>query len=98
MAWVAALGGMIFVVSYKNYSPIWALSLSWITFACINGYGGCVNRFLSLPIFQVLVKISYSAYLVHVLVILIEVGQVRAFPHFSEHEAVILVHYEGVKE
>ncbi|XP_044737108.1 nose resistant to fluoxetine protein 6-like isoform X2 [Chrysoperla carnea] len=43
----------------------WAAGLSWIIFACIHGYGGPVNWFLSLPLFQVLSRLTYSIFLTH---------------------------------
>ncbi|KAF2896150.1 hypothetical protein ILUMI_10023 [Ignelater luminosus] len=46
-------------------APAWLLSLSWIIFACVSGYGGLVNWFLSLPIFRFISKLSYSMVLTH---------------------------------
>ncbi|KAL1509192.1 hypothetical protein ABEB36_003966 [Hypothenemus hampei] len=46
--------------------PTWALCIGWVAFACSTGYGGFVNTFLSLPIFQILNKFTYSIYLLHV--------------------------------
>lgn len=43
----------------------WCLALSWIMFACIHGYGGLVNRFLSNRLFMVLSKLTYLMYLLH---------------------------------
>lgn len=48
--------------------PIWALSVSWIIFACVLGYGGPIDRFLSLPLFQILSSLTYSVYLWHLTV------------------------------
>ncbi|XP_044737962.1 nose resistant to fluoxetine protein 6-like [Chrysoperla carnea] len=44
---------------------LWALGLSWIVFACIHGYGGPVNWFLSLSVFQFFAKLTYCLYLLH---------------------------------
>lgn len=44
---------------------VWAGCLGWMVFACVNGYGGPINTFLSLSIWQPLGRISYSIYLVH---------------------------------
>ncbi|KAF2896152.1 hypothetical protein ILUMI_10025 [Ignelater luminosus] len=46
-------------------APAWLLSLSWIIFACVNGYGRLVNWFLSLPVFRFISKLSYSMFLTH---------------------------------
>ncbi|XP_074654991.1 nose resistant to fluoxetine protein 6-like isoform X2 [Tubulanus polymorphus] len=48
----------------------WCLGLSWIVFACHVGYGGPVNWLLSLKIFAPLSRLTYSAYLIHPIVIL----------------------------
>ncbi|XP_063927799.1 nose resistant to fluoxetine protein 6-like [Zophobas morio] len=45
---------------------LWSLANAWIIIACCNGYGGPVNWFLSLPIFQVLNRFAYGIYLTHV--------------------------------
>ncbi|XP_050306871.1 nose resistant to fluoxetine protein 6-like [Anthonomus grandis grandis] len=51
--------------------PAWALGVAWIIFACAIGYGGIINWFLSLPIFQVLARFTYSIFLVHLNIILV---------------------------
>ncbi|XP_044739782.1 nose resistant to fluoxetine protein 6-like [Chrysoperla carnea] len=53
----------IFTGFHRN---VWTLGLCWIVFACIHGYGGPVNWFLSLSVFQFFAKITYSLYLLHV--------------------------------
>ncbi|XP_052739546.1 nose resistant to fluoxetine protein 6-like [Bicyclus anynana] len=45
--------------------PLWALSLGWIIFVCVNGYGGPINWFLSLNIWKIPARISYALYLIH---------------------------------
>ncbi|KAJ3657612.1 hypothetical protein Zmor_009399 [Zophobas morio] len=46
--------------------PAWSLAIGWIVLACSNNYGGPINWVLSLPIYQVLNKFTYSVYLTHV--------------------------------
>ncbi|XP_044729325.1 O-acyltransferase like protein-like [Chrysoperla carnea] len=43
----------------------YCLASSWIIFACIFNYGGIMNWFLSLPMWQVLSKLSYAMFLTH---------------------------------
>lgn len=43
----------------------WALSLAWIVVACSSGYGGYVNKLLSLPLLYPFSRVTYCAYLVH---------------------------------
>ncbi|KAJ3619354.1 hypothetical protein MTP99_005042 [Tenebrio molitor] len=45
--------------------PVWSVAVSWVILACTNDYGGPVNWALSLPIYQVLNRFSYSIYLSH---------------------------------
>ncbi|VDN55153.1 unnamed protein product [Dracunculus medinensis] len=47
------------------HRSIWSLSIAWLVYACHMGFGGFINHFLSLIIFQPLSSISYSAYLLH---------------------------------
>lgn len=44
---------------------VWSICLAWIIFTCIHGFGGIVNDFLCLQIWEPLGKLSYSAYLLH---------------------------------
>ncbi|XP_050297632.1 nose resistant to fluoxetine protein 6-like [Anthonomus grandis grandis] len=49
--------------------PTWAVCVGWICFCCVNGYGGIINCFLSLNIFKILNRFTYSIYLLHVTMI-----------------------------
>lgn len=51
---------------YEAYARVsWAVGIAWIIFACVHGYGGPVDWFLSLTQWQPLARISYSIYIVH---------------------------------
>jgi len=43
----------------------WGLAVSWVIFACVTGYGGFVNTFLSYPGFIPLSRLTYATYLIH---------------------------------
>ncbi|KAG5881586.1 hypothetical protein JTB14_034806 [Gonioctena quinquepunctata] len=45
--------------------PVWALCVAWVILACIEGHGGPINTILSLPIYQILNRFTYSIYIVH---------------------------------
>ncbi|KRY75619.1 Nose resistant to fluoxetine protein 6 [Trichinella pseudospiralis] len=47
----------------------WATVLAWITFACTAGYAAPLNDFLSWKIWIPLSRLTYSAYLVHPILI-----------------------------
>ncbi|KAF5288412.1 hypothetical protein FQR65_LT12025 [Abscondita terminalis] len=69
---------------------IWSLAVAWIIFACSFGYGGIINNFLSLPIFQILSKLTYANYLTHVGVTVAIYGRLRTAPYFSHADTFIL--------
>uniref|UniRef100_A0A0N5CHZ5 Acyl_transf_3 domain-containing protein n=1 Tax=Strongyloides papillosus TaxID=174720 RepID=A0A0N5CHZ5_STREA len=56
---------------YSAFSKIvWSLGLSWVVIACYYGYGGIINKFMSMKIWIPLGKLSFCAYLLHYMVIL----------------------------
>ncbi|KAM3956529.1 nose resistant to fluoxetine protein 6-like [Aphomia sociella] len=44
---------------------IWACGLGWLIFACVKGYGGPINWFLSLQMWKLPARLSYAMYLIH---------------------------------
>lgn len=67
---------------------IWGIALSWIIFACVHGYGGYINSFFSLSLFQVLARLSFSIYLTHMIIQNIRVGSSRVPLYFSNMQIV----------
>lgn len=48
----------------------WSLVVSWVIYACINGYeGGIINGFLSWSLFAPLSRLTYTIYLIHMHII-----------------------------
>ncbi|CAK1600712.1 unnamed protein product [Parnassius mnemosyne] len=45
--------------------PAWALGLGWVIFACVHGYGGPINWFLSLRLWKLPARLSYAMYILH---------------------------------
>ncbi|CAH0554821.1 unnamed protein product [Brassicogethes aeneus] len=66
----------------------WAISVCLMVTMCVAGYGGPVNGFLSLPVFQILSKLSYSMYLVHYLVINVRNMSTKVGLYFSETNVI----------
>ncbi|XP_071493571.1 nose resistant to fluoxetine protein 6-like [Diadema antillarum] len=52
----------------------WACAMAWVIFACVSGYGGWINDFLSWKAWLPLCRMTYSAYLFHPLVMQILTG------------------------
>ncbi|XP_018573256.1 uncharacterized protein LOC108912502 [Anoplophora glabripennis] len=69
--------------------PMWALSVAFIVFLCVSGHGGVIDKFLSLPIFQVLVRLTYSSFLVHLGLLLFLKGRAKTAGYFSNLNSVL---------
>lgn len=64
---------------YTSLSRIvWALALSYLIYACVHGYGGPINWFLSLSLWQPLSRLSYSIYVLHIHVLIIVMVRAKA--------------------
>lgn len=68
---------------------VWSLSLAWITFASITGYGWIFNSFLSCKIWIPLSRLSYCAYLIHPIVIALFYGSRTNAFQYSDYLMVI---------
>ncbi|XP_037801143.1 nose resistant to fluoxetine protein 6-like [Penaeus monodon] len=80
--WLAALYGGL-------SRPAWALALLWVVFACHTGYGGLIDEFLSHPSWQPLSRLTYSLYLVGIVVQLMYVGSVT-LPLYLDQTSTIV--------
>ncbi|KAG5865625.1 hypothetical protein JTB14_005030, partial [Gonioctena quinquepunctata] len=69
----------------------WALATGMVVFLCSTGNGGRLNDFLSLPVFQVLVKLSYSVYLMHLAVLIYFVGSKRHSEYLTFSKVVCIL-------
>lgn len=80
---------LLISASYATFSRlVWSVALSWIIFACVHGYGGPINWFLSLAAWQPLVSMSYSLYIVHPLVQLVLKSSIRSPAYFNDLNVV----------
>jgi len=66
----------------------WPLALCWIVFACVNGYGGPINGFLSCPLWQPLAKLSFCMYIWHSFMECVNAGGLRTDTYFSNYSLV----------
>lgn len=62
----------------------WSIALSYIIFACAHGSGGLINSFLSHKFFQLFSRICFAVYLVHLPILVLTMGTMKAPPFFNE--------------
>ncbi|KAH8337651.1 hypothetical protein KR074_002768 [Drosophila pseudoananassae] len=76
--------------SYYTLTRIaWPLTLCWIVFACMQGYGGMANSFLSSPVWQPLSRISYSVYIWHMFVQEVNNRSTRTNTYFTDYQVML---------
>ncbi|XP_053380237.1 nose resistant to fluoxetine protein 6-like [Mercenaria mercenaria] len=66
----------------------WAICIAWVIFSCASGYGGPVNAYLAWGGFVPLSRLTYCAYLVHPIVITLQVYSRRTLEHWSDIELI----------
>ncbi|KAL4708192.1 hypothetical protein ACJJTC_005334 [Scirpophaga incertulas] len=67
---------------------IWALSIGWVIFACVHGYGGLINWFLSLQVWKLPARLSYAMYLVHMAIMYVANSSWTTPQYFTEANTV----------
>ncbi|CAH1646497.1 unnamed protein product [Spodoptera littoralis] len=75
--------------------PLWALYLGCLIYACVNGYGGPINWFLSLSVWKLQSRLSYGMYLFHY-GLMVAVNYTAVSPMYFSVESVLfkfLAHY-----
>ena len=72
-------------ILYNMFSRTgWGVALAIVLFACHHGYGGPINSFLSMPFWIPLSRLTYTAYLVHPIVLTIIVGSQRDTIYYTD--------------
>ncbi|XP_050405323.1 nose resistant to fluoxetine protein 6 [Patella vulgata] len=72
-----------FMAQETLYRPAWAIAVAWMIFVCVNGYGGIVNSFLSWSAWIPLSRLTYGAYLVHLIILSAETESIRSFAYID---------------
>ncbi|XP_016994503.2 nose resistant to fluoxetine protein 6-like [Drosophila takahashii] len=67
----------------------WSSALCWVVFACMQGYGGLANSFLSTPLWQPLSRLSYSVYIWHMFIQEVNARNVRTNSYFSDYSIMV---------
>ncbi|XP_046571432.1 O-acyltransferase like protein-like [Haliotis rubra] len=65
------------------YRPVWGLVLAWVIFMCFKGKAGFVDWMLSWDWWQPLSRLTYGAYLVHLMFIQTEAATARSLFNFT---------------
>lgn len=66
----------------------WCIAMSWIIVTCLTDHGGVVNKFLALPVWTPISRLSYSIYLLHLPLQLIYLSSNRTPQYFSNYRAI----------
>ena len=78
-------------VTYYMFSRfVWGLCLAIVVFVCHNGYGGVINRFLSMPFWVPLSRMTFNAYLVHEIILFVMYSEFRSTTYYTD---IIMVVY-----
>ncbi|XP_016950512.1 nose resistant to fluoxetine protein 6 [Drosophila biarmipes] len=65
------------------------MALCWVIFACMQGYGGLANSFLSSPLWQPLSRLSYSVYMWHMFIQEVNTRSMRTNSYFSDYRTML---------
>ncbi|KAH8278554.1 hypothetical protein KR018_005171, partial [Drosophila ironensis] len=75
---------------YVSLSRIaWPVGLSWVVFACMQGYGGLANSFLTSPLWQPLSRLSFCVYMGHLFIQNLNGGRTRVNTYFSNYDIML---------
>ncbi|CAH1248349.1 Hypp8112 [Branchiostoma lanceolatum] len=78
---------MFFIAIHRS---VWAMALGWMVVACYHGYGGVVNTVLSWTFWMPLSRLTYSAYLIHPIVMFVTYHTAESTLHLS---TLNVIHY-----
>ena len=77
-------------VGYFMFSRfVWAIGLALIVFVCHNGHGWIVNDFLSMQLWIPLSRLTYSAYLIHPIVLTVIFASTREPFTYTDYTLVV---------
>ena len=72
-------------VIYLMFSRFaWGIGLALVVFACHNGYGGVINAFLSMKFWIPLSRLTFTAYLMHPIVLTVVLASDRKPAHYGD--------------
>jgi peptidoglycan/LPS O-acetylase OafA/YrhL len=78
------------LVAYYSLTYLaWSLAIAVLTMYAISGRGGLVTRFLAHPVFTPLARLTYNAYLVHIIWMIFTYSQNKVPFYVSTYHQVI---------
>lgn len=87
--WTTPAPSSLEEASYYTFTRLgWSLAICWVIFACMQGYGGLANSFLSSPLWQPLSRLSYSVYIWHVFMQELNARRTRTNAYYSDYNMV----------
>ncbi|KAH9525823.1 Nose resistant to fluoxetine protein 6 [Bulinus truncatus] len=81
----AAWGHTSLTIYESVKSPVWAICVAWVVFACFSNSGGFINSFLSWQAWIPLSKLTFGAYLVHLIIMIYFNNNAKVLNYFSYH-------------
>ncbi|CAG2236562.1 unnamed protein product [Mytilus edulis] len=70
------------------HRTVWGACVAWVIFACATGYGGFVNVILSWKGFIPLSRLTYMAYLVHIIIMMHYIMSYQRMFHLTDSEYI----------
>ncbi|XP_062501801.1 nose resistant to fluoxetine protein 6-like isoform X2 [Corticium candelabrum] len=83
---------------YLTFSScMWGVCMAWIVYACVTGNGGAVDNILSWKGWFPLSRLTYCAYLLHPVVLMVYIGTLKEVIHIDHlHMAYFFVGVTGI--
>ena len=79
-------------VLYNMFSRTgWGVAVGILLYACHHGYGGLINSFLSMPFWIPLSRLTYTAYLVHPIVLVIIIGSEKDTMYYTDVKITVYI-------
>ena len=73
-----------FLILYQSVCrSCWAVAIAWLIILCTADHASRLNRFLSWPLWTILARLSYAAYLIHTIIILTDVYNRYSVLHYQ---------------
>ncbi|XP_055861675.1 uncharacterized protein LOC106068402 isoform X1 [Biomphalaria glabrata] len=78
-----AWGEMSTIAHETLKSPVWGMCVGWVVFACFSNCGGFIDSFLSWQGWIPLSKLTFGAYLVHLIIMMFFNNNAQVLNYFS---------------